>query len=307
VRVPACWIAACAGEAWSSRSAAASRPHFEPAVETVFVPIDRVAGNVLRIESLQSALEEVDHFQVILGENRGLRSPSFIPLRGLCLIGYYTLMRPKCNRFLTWEEVTLDPANRTGWYQLDKHKNVNKGIKARGPLAAELARAARLWHRDTGLRRSGRKSADPHPLQDAHGRASRIERMTLCRPTSSRAQENGVHLRVCAVRAFSGAQRAFARSSSHHAGRRPAADRRPICVVSSALFPWNTRSEPRNIARFRGGFRAGFRVRESRPCESACELQLSKPTRENTKATEVAAGECFSLAGPTGSNPRPSA
>jgi hypothetical protein len=71
-------------------------------------------------------------------KNRGLRSPSYIPLRGLCLIGYYTLMRPKCNRFLTWEEVTLDPANRTGWYQLDKHKNVNKGIKARGPLAAEL-------------------------------------------------------------------------------------------------------------------------------------------------------------------------
>jgi len=30
------------------------------------------------------------------------------------------------------------PTNRTGWYQLDKHKNVNKGIKARGPLAAEL-------------------------------------------------------------------------------------------------------------------------------------------------------------------------
>ena len=25
-----------------------------------------------------------------------------------------------------------------GWYQLDKHRNVNKGIKARGPLAAEL-------------------------------------------------------------------------------------------------------------------------------------------------------------------------
>lgn len=47
-------------------------------------------------------------------QNRGLRSPSFIPLRGMCLIGYYTLMRPKCNRFLTWGEVTLDLANRTG-------------------------------------------------------------------------------------------------------------------------------------------------------------------------------------------------
>jgi integrase len=71
-------------------------------------------------------------------KNRGLRSPSYIPLRGLCLLGYYTMMRPKCNRFLTWEELTLDAANRSGWYQLDKHKNVNKGIKARGPLAAEL-------------------------------------------------------------------------------------------------------------------------------------------------------------------------
>ena len=41
-------------------------------------------------------------------KNRGLGSPSFIPLRRLCLIAYYTMMRPKCNRFLTWEEVTLD-------------------------------------------------------------------------------------------------------------------------------------------------------------------------------------------------------
>lgn len=74
-------------------------------------------------------------------KNRGLRSPSFIPLRGMCLIGYYTLRRPKCNRFLR-EEVTLDPANRTGWYQLDKHKNVNKGIKARGPQWDRLVEIA---------------------------------------------------------------------------------------------------------------------------------------------------------------------
>jgi hypothetical protein len=43
-----------------------------------------------------------------------------------------------CIDTAVWEEVTLDPATRTGWYRLDKHKNVNKGIKARGPLAAEL-------------------------------------------------------------------------------------------------------------------------------------------------------------------------
>ena len=71
-------------------------------------------------------------------KNRGLRSPSFLPLRGLCLVAYYTLMRPKNNRALTWEEVTIDPASRTGFFKLSRHKNVNKGIKARGALAAEL-------------------------------------------------------------------------------------------------------------------------------------------------------------------------
>ena len=71
-------------------------------------------------------------------KNRGLRSPSVVPLRGYCLIGYYTMMRPDCNLHLGWHEVTLDPATLTGWYKLDEHKNVNKGIKAEGPLAEEL-------------------------------------------------------------------------------------------------------------------------------------------------------------------------
>ena len=71
-------------------------------------------------------------------KNRGLRSPSFIPLRGFCLIGYYSLMRPENNRQLDWEEITLDPATMRGTFKLDQHKNVNKGIKARGPIAREL-------------------------------------------------------------------------------------------------------------------------------------------------------------------------
>jgi integrase len=70
--------------------------------------------------------------------NRGLRSPSLLPLRGLCLVGYYTLMRPKNNRALSWDEIVLDPLTRRGWFKLDQHKNVNKGIKARGGLAAPL-------------------------------------------------------------------------------------------------------------------------------------------------------------------------
>lgn len=70
--------------------------------------------------------------------NRGFRCPSAVPLRGLCLVAYLTLMRPKNNKALTWEEVRIDPHTRTGWFKLDQHKNVNKGIKARGKLADKL-------------------------------------------------------------------------------------------------------------------------------------------------------------------------
>jgi hypothetical protein len=48
------------------------------------------------------------------------------------------MMRPDCNLHLRWDELTLDAATLTGWYKLDEHKNVNKGISAEGPLAKEL-------------------------------------------------------------------------------------------------------------------------------------------------------------------------
>ena len=57
---------------------------------------------------------------------------------GYCLIAYYTMMRPDCNLHLRWDEVSLDPQTLTGWYKLDQHKNVNKGIKAEGLLAQAL-------------------------------------------------------------------------------------------------------------------------------------------------------------------------
>jgi integrase len=66
------------------------------------------------------------------------RAPSLLPLRGMILIAYFTLMRPNNNRALTWEEVTLDPVKRTGYFRLDRHKNVNKGIKAHGRIARRL-------------------------------------------------------------------------------------------------------------------------------------------------------------------------
>jgi hypothetical protein len=45
--------------------------------------------------------------------NRGYRCPSAVPLRALCLVAYLTLMRPKNNKALTWEEVKIDPQTRT--------------------------------------------------------------------------------------------------------------------------------------------------------------------------------------------------
>jgi hypothetical protein len=71
-------------------------------------------------------------------KNRGLRSPSVVPLRGFCLVAYLTLMRPKNNLALTWEELTFHGAGGKSWFRLDQHKNVNKGIKARGGLAVQL-------------------------------------------------------------------------------------------------------------------------------------------------------------------------
>ncbi len=56
----------------------------------------------------------------------------------MMLIAYYTLMRPKNNGALTWEEITLDEEKGGGRFQLDQHKNVNKGIRAWGPLARPL-------------------------------------------------------------------------------------------------------------------------------------------------------------------------
>lgn len=71
---------------------------------------------------------------------RSKRAPSFLPLRGLVLIAYFTLMRPKNNRALTWQEVALDPVKGTGSFELDQHKNVNKGIRAYGVLGRAWSR-----------------------------------------------------------------------------------------------------------------------------------------------------------------------
>ena len=49
---------------------------------------------------------------------------------------------PSCGRrtifALTWEELTFHGAGGKSWFNLDQHKNVNKGIKARGGLTVQF-------------------------------------------------------------------------------------------------------------------------------------------------------------------------
>jgi integrase len=78
------------------------------------------------------------------GYSRDRRLDSRVPLRGLCLVAYFTLMRPNNNRAWTWEEID-SAASR---FELDQHKNVNRGIRARGPIAAQLAKYLRAIRPD---------------------------------------------------------------------------------------------------------------------------------------------------------------
>lgn len=63
---------------------------------------------------------------------------SQMPLRGLCLVAYRTLMRPTNNFALRWEDLRIDVAARKGYFRLDRHKNVSRGINVEAPLAPSL-------------------------------------------------------------------------------------------------------------------------------------------------------------------------
>jgi hypothetical protein len=126
-----------------------------------------------------------------------------------------------------------------------------------------------------------------------------------CRPTMRRAQGNGVHLRVCAVRAFSGSQRADAAlSSSHHSGRTFAAQPRPMSAAALTHFFRGTLAPICETSRAFAAVLAQVFASQNRNLASqlASYNFLKQPT-ENTKAAEVAAGEQLRLAGPTGLEP----
>jgi hypothetical protein len=66
------------------------------------------------------------------------KPPSAVPLRGLCLIGYMTLMRPETNFALRWEQLSIDPDKHQGRFRLGEHKNAEKGVEVDAPLKPEL-------------------------------------------------------------------------------------------------------------------------------------------------------------------------
>lgn len=94
----------------------------------------------------------MDHFEHEQAKEEGSRA-SVMPLRGLCMVAYFTLMRPKNNFALTWEEIALHEDREGGRFKLDEHKNVNRGIRAEGPFPPQLAQYLRAIRpsRATGL------------------------------------------------------------------------------------------------------------------------------------------------------------
>lgn len=108
---------------------------------------------------------------------RSIRTESVLPLRGLCLVAYFTLMRPKNNTALTWEEIRLHATEDRGQFELDNHKNVNKGIAARGPIAAQLARYLRAIRPADGKGFVHANPATGQPYVDIRKQWSRLVRI----------------------------------------------------------------------------------------------------------------------------------
>ena len=67
------------------------------------------------------------------------RRPTVVPLRGLCLVAYRTLMRPGNNFGLEWGQITLSEATMVGRFYLASHKNVSRGVEVEGAVHRELA------------------------------------------------------------------------------------------------------------------------------------------------------------------------
>lgn len=80
----------------------------------------------------------MDAFEAEQGQRADALKPhSSVPLRGLCLIAYRTLLRPSNNFGLKWEDLQLGPPDR---FRVQSHKNASRGIGLEGPIAPTLSR-----------------------------------------------------------------------------------------------------------------------------------------------------------------------
>jgi integrase len=66
---------------------------------------------------------------------RALEPHSLVPLRGLCLVAYKTLLRPSNNFGLRWAELELAPPS---CFRVQSHKNASRAIRLEGPIAPTL-------------------------------------------------------------------------------------------------------------------------------------------------------------------------
>jgi len=71
------------------------------------------------------------------------KPPSEVPMRGLCLVAYRTLMRPQNNYTLRRGQLFIHPTKDVGTFILDEHKNAAKGIEVQGALHPQLVRYLR--------------------------------------------------------------------------------------------------------------------------------------------------------------------
>lgn len=91
---------------------------------------------------------------------------SALPLRGICLIAFRTLMRPENNFNLRWEQLSIDRKRMTGSFHLKEHKNASKGIEVLAPLSPSLLRYL------ISIMPDGKPTGFVHPNPDT-GRAYR--------------------------------------------------------------------------------------------------------------------------------------
>jgi integrase len=106
-------------------------------------PAARLAGKPCTFTAAQVQTlmgPAMDRFEREQNERRarGLLASS-VPLRGLCLVAYRTLLRPENNFWLRWDEINFAGDGGAGSIRIGRHKNAGRGVRLEFPLAQGLA------------------------------------------------------------------------------------------------------------------------------------------------------------------------